>query len=351
LRGIACLLVIGSHARLPYSQFAGAVGVTVFFTLSGYLIATLLLAEHTAHGSVDFRRFYRHRAVRLLPAAAAVLTAVAVIGTLVPGYVSGASIAGTAFYIQNWVMAPGEHLAEALSHAWSLSVEEQFYLVWPLLVLLLRGNRTWLVATALAGSCASVVVRVLEWDGGAGTWRIYFGTDTRADGLLIGCALAAATYGRALRARPLLVAGCLFVIVLCPDLITEGPLPIVWAPLVLALAAAAVIWGCVHSRQLAARPLVWVGRRSYGLYLWSAPVGVLLDRRGISSWAYTAAMIVAALLLAAGSWRFIEKPIQRFRSPRERSGLRGKIDDDEQVTSDPHGPRTQLTRGAGEVVS
>ena len=194
VRGVAILLVVLFHAGAPVMS-GGVVGVTLFFVLSGYLITSLLIAEHGAGGRVDLRAFVVRRARRLLPALVAVMVFVGAINAAAGA--TGSVVADSALtlaYVANWARAMGDPMG-MWNHAWSLSIEEQFYLVAPLAFALLVRTRhpgSLMVIGILIGlAIGSTVLRAILIDAGASGARIYFGTDTRADSLLVGCALAA----------------------------------------------------------------------------------------------------------------------------------------------------------------
>src|SRR6478735_1732608 len=203
LRGVAIALVVLSHLSRPLShlRFLGLAGVVVFFVLSGFLITSLLLEERERSGSLDLLGFYRRRALRLAPALVACVVVVGVAGAalgsrLGPTYAPTALVLGALTWTANWVVAGGEYAGTALTHTWSLSIEEQFYLVWPplLLVLLLRRWQRWLVPALVAGACASAAMRFVLIPEGVD--RINNGSDTRADALLIGCLVAVLVHRR-----------------------------------------------------------------------------------------------------------------------------------------------------------
>ena len=209
LRAVAVALVLGFHFGLGWLG-GGFFGVDVFYVLSGYLSTGLLLAEYERRDRIALVAFWLRRARRLLPALLLVLVAVTVMVRFAepagayPGYRGGALSA--LFYVSNWwqVAASGNYFAASgavspLAHTWSLAVEEQFYLVWPLAALAVlhlagtftRGVRMLLVVSAV-GVAASVVEMALLFHPGANTTRVYFGTDTHAQSVLVGAALACA---------------------------------------------------------------------------------------------------------------------------------------------------------------
>lgn len=344
LRGIAVLAVIGFHAGLP--GFAdGAQGVTVFFVLSGFLITTILAKEWLATGGIGFRRFYIRRALRLFPALVALLLMAFILGSLV---LSGAElqrlrteILSSATYATNWVLAskPSFPSDSYLGHTWSLAVEEQFYLAWPLLLFaLLRFSRSWstLRIALVTMIVVSVGVRALLMETGYRSHAAY-GLDANAAPLLLGCLLAT---GFVSSATPLFDAfrgmqqivgafGCTYLAVA----IAFGdrlPLPLGLRDLGVALATVVVIDHIVlASRSLIHRVLEWkpltaTGRISYGLYLWHFPIFAIVksERFAWAAWQLLAAKLAISVAIALVSFRFVESPLLRLkhqlRGPPER---------------------------------
>jgi peptidoglycan/LPS O-acetylase OafA/YrhL len=319
LRGVAVLLVIAYHGcLLVWGAAAGApalgtVGVGMFFTLSGFLITSLLLEEFDGTRRVNLRAFFGRRARRLLPAVTALVVVVLAASLFVPDFASPHSAAATMLYAQNWLGALGGD-GGALGHTWSLAIEEQFYLVWPLLFIgLMRFGRRAVFVVALLGSVLSFLWRDALF-GHVSSWRIYAGTDTRADGLLIGCALAVVV--------PLLarhwawrVAGWVGALMLFATVTTKGHFNYdVMAPLRTSLGTALMIAAVVLGgrwRILKSAALRWVGRRSYGLYLWHVPVVLLLYRINLPAAVLLVIYVGAASALTVASWRLIERPFLR----------------------------------------
>ena len=334
---MAVLLVVLSHWSTASWRFGGTVGVTVFFVLSGYLITSILLAEHGATGAISLRAFYARRALRLFPALAVVVVAIPFLQKatadprLTYEYVWWALSA--ILYVGNFDRAAGETLGP-LNHTWSLAVEEQFYLVWPLVLLAVlwwarRDARAVLRAVvALAGIALAwqvVAAFVLDFD------RTYFGLDTNAYALLIGCALAAW-----LRLAPRPGTGPVWPTwVALAALVGMAAFPSIepagvdlriaahGAPLV-ALAAAALVVaavGCPGRGPLVWRPLTWFGTVSYGLYLWHQ---VLLQAMPwgmpVVGWQRPVA-IALAIGLAAASYYLLERPLLRVKRRFERASI------------------------------
>ena len=345
LRAVAVLAVIAYHLNLPWAQ-GGLLGVGVFFTLSGYLITDLLLTRYDLTGRLDLGRFWQRRALRLLPALLAMLITVTAWTTVWHSSRVGALRSGVfaaLTYVSNWQLI-GQHVSyfaqfgppAPLGHLWSLAVEEQFYLIWPWLLMLglwldarrgchslLRG-RLALQTLAVAG--ASAVLMAVLYHPGFATTRVYDGTDTRAFGLLIGAALAMVWRIRWLRAdvappaRILLniVGGLalLKIFLMFHDTAPSAPGMYRGGLVVLSMATALVVAVTVHpgasmSRWLGVKPLRWIGVRSYGIYLWHFPVIALTTRTvgaPVTLWR-SAFQIGLTFTLAALSWQYLEKPI------------------------------------------
>jgi peptidoglycan/LPS O-acetylase OafA/YrhL len=330
------LLYHGGVAWLP----GGFLGVDVFFVLSGFLITSLLMAELRATARIDLVRFWIRRARRLLPAAFVVIAVCLLVMAVFPlGDVArtrGDAVASFA-YVNNWhqVLAERSYFESfgrpsLLEHLWSLAVEEQFYLLWPLFLgfalTRLGRRRTMLVTVAAAG--ASALAMGLLFDGGGDPSRVYFGTDTHASGLLIGALLAflwpLGSFHGAPRAGAVWVLDAAAVTGLAAVLAAMATAhdfdPWIYRGGIAAVGVAAAVLiaavshpACTIGRALAVAPLRWIGQRSYGIYLWHWPV-MALTRPGADvawpSWVLVPLQIAATVLLAAGSYRWIEQPIR-----------------------------------------
>jgi peptidoglycan/LPS O-acetylase OafA/YrhL len=266
LRAVAVLTVMAAHARVPgFAIEGGSAGVTLFFVLSGYLITALLLAERAALGAVDLRAFYVRRGLRLFPALVALLFVVAV-GSVFGLWASAGgdmavAIPAVLVYAGNWAQVAGLSMGP-LGHTWSLAIEEQFYLIWPVTLLLaLRfGDRRMIGLLAVLAAVLVTPWRVELLLAGA-LGHAFAGTDAHADALLMGCAIALLDVKLPAPAGWLGLIG----IVAAGALWSGGGglvfmLPIATAGAVLAVA------GC--PKQIGWGPLAHIGRISYGLYLW-----------------------------------------------------------------------------------
>jgi peptidoglycan/LPS O-acetylase OafA/YrhL len=366
LRALAVIAVLLYHADLAWIP-GGFLGVEVFFVISGYLITALLLAEWRQRGSIDLKTFWMRRARRLLPALYVLLVATLAFAVVfLPGEVAGlrGDVLAAFGYVTNWYLIFGQESyfesvgrPSLLQHLWSLAVEEQFYLIWPPVLALVLGlgatrlRRRRVLTIALSGAAVSAAAMALLYVPGVDPSRIYYGTDTRATGLLCGAVLAF-LWSPGERYRPAEARHHR----LRPPLSDRGRFRRRWgwtAPLLLDIvgfvALGALVWYCLHlgefepslyrggfglvalttaaaimavvhphtligARLLGSAPLRWVGVRSYSIYLWHWPVfmvtrpelDVPLD--GLPLLALRLAVTVA---LADLSYRFIETPIRR----------------------------------------
>jgi peptidoglycan/LPS O-acetylase OafA/YrhL len=314
VRGLAIIMVILDHIALKGLAAAGSVGVTVFFTLSGFLITALLLEEHDATGTADLRAFYRRRALRLFPALVAFLGAMLVVWRVVgPGAATPLDVLLALSYFGNWFSAAGTDL-HGLTHTWSLAVEEQFYLVWPCIFAILSRLRAVKRGVAWVAGTAAIVfcfIRFIEWSRGDGRW-VYFATEARADALLVGCLVAAWLHGSVDRKASPRIAN-LAVLSMVPLFASASFGRAVLLPTIAPLLAAAVIVAVVrgsYSGWLTTPWLVYLGRRSYAMYLWNFPMlwigPTLLEPlpKGVS----TVLMLGASWGLTLLSWRYVESP-------------------------------------------
>jgi peptidoglycan/LPS O-acetylase OafA/YrhL len=370
IRALAVVAVLAYHLGIPSAQ-GGMLGVGVFFTLSGYLITDLLLAQWREKMRLDMARFWLFRARRLLPALLVMLPIVTVWVAVFDAGQLGAvrrELFGALLYVSNWstIAQHGSYFARfaaplPLDHLWSLAIEEQFYLIWPWLLLaglwFGRTRRNLLLLT-LAGAVASAAVMALLYHPGYDPTRVYEGTDTRAFQLLIGAALAIRgadwfTAGlRAATTRNVLdIAGVAGLVGIALLIWRTNPFSLFLYPyglLLLSLATAAVIVAVVHpasrlATALGCGPLRWVGVRSYGIYLWQWPLIVLINpgHGPLGLWKATVA-VAGAIAIAALSWRCIEDPIRHGALERFWRYLRAR-------RGRPHAARRRLVL-SGTVV-
>lgn len=339
LRALAVTAVLLYHAGLPWIP-GGFLGVEVFFVISGYLITCVLLADRERTGRLDLKEFWFRRARRLLPALFVLLLGTLAMAVL---FYRGelAELRGDLLaslgYSTNWYLILDHHSyfefagrPPLLQHLWSLAIEEQFYLVWPLVLALLLGRlrRGGMFALLISGAVASSLLMAVLWRPDADPSRVYYGTDTRAAGLLIGAALAFVWVPWALprrrhRAYPVLLnlagIGALAVLVLLHlELNQYQPLLYRGGFALVAVSTALIIAVAVHpqahvGKLLGIAPLRWLGTRSYAVYLWHWPV-FMLTRPGadvsLDGGELLALRLGITFALAELSYRFVEKPVR-----------------------------------------
>jgi peptidoglycan/LPS O-acetylase OafA/YrhL len=338
VRALAVLAVLAFHEGLRAAP-AGFLGVDVFFVLSGYLITDLLVSRRDRLGNLGLRDFWVRRARRLLPALGVVLVVVtAAVAVIEPGQLGALrpALAAAVTYSSNWYQALHHQSYFAafgppppLQHLWSLAIEEQFYLVWPLLLLLIMriGDRRVRAGAAWLGAAASAVAMALVYVPGSDPSLVYYGTGTHATALLTGAAIAltwplaslATATAQRTRQLDMLGAGGLAVLGWAVGHYSGGD-PVVYPAglTIAALAAAGLVVAAAApgavGRALSWEPLRWLGVRSYGIYLWHWPVialaAAMAGPRTASPWLWPAETVVA-IGLAAASWRWLEEPILR----------------------------------------
>lgn len=313
LRTIAVILVLLGHAWTRHF-FGATVGVGLFFALSGFLITGLLIKEAETHGSINLLKFSGRRLIRLFPALILMLICTAPL--LKP---TTFEFFASLFYFSNWARVSGNDMG-AYGHLWSLAVEEQFYLLWPLILVLAytfyRVKGVALAAIFLISF--STLMKYLS----EGEERIYNSLDTRMDNLLVGGLLAIAYrfYPEVVRkwSRVLAIPGILIVVMMAvvPESVsmaTELTL-ITWGSvMVVALLACADIQ--LVNSFMSMKPLVWFGAISYGVYLWHYPLQWMWLSQEISYSMRFPLVLVSSVAIAWLSYRFVERPISKTLRP------------------------------------
>ena len=340
IRALAVGLVVVFHFGLA-GMHGGFLGVDIFFGLSGFLITTLLVREHVATGAIRFLAFWTRRFRRLLPGLLVMVTVSVVVSWLLlpPSYFPflGRDALSAIFYFANWHLIGirasyfNSSIAPTIvTHTWSLSIEEQFYWAWPLLVaVVMRFRRSWLLIVSLGGAVASALVMNLFY-GDRTNARIYFGTDTHVQGLLLGAAAAVIAWqleqrvsawsSRATYAWFALGAVSL-VGVLGTVRFVDGHSPFMFQGgfFVFGLLVAGLIMSLRFAprsplaRAFGWSPMAYVGRISYSIYLWHYPVYSLVThfRTGVDGYALFALRLLLTALLALASYYLVELPIRR----------------------------------------
>jgi len=348
LDGVRAIAVLGVMAYHLHLAGGGYLGVDLFFVLSGFLITSLLLEEWSTAGVIKLRAFWARRARRLLPALILVVLAVLAYAVLHvnaphgadPGYSLSRlnSVAlWTLLYIANWHVIYIDQALSPLQHTWSLGIEEQFYLIWPLVVIVLlrmsgvrwRRAGLWL---CVIGACLSAFEMGLLFHAGyPGRLRSYTGTDTRAFTLLAGAALAFVSANRpqpGARVRAILhVAGPLSAVTLVGLWLAQGRVNVfstsgmfhggfqVCAVLAMLLIAdARLLNPGLLGWVLSLRPVRWVGTISYGLYLWHVPIIYYMTRASARLTGAPLDLVCAGLAFFAAtlSYYLVERPIRRY---------------------------------------
>jgi peptidoglycan/LPS O-acetylase OafA/YrhL len=331
LRGIAIISVIVHHQLTPFSLPGGFLGVDLFFVLSGFLITTLLSEEFSRTKTISLRKFYMRRVLRLGPALFLYLLACLIVTyyTQLIEITRELKLIGFALiYLTNWRMAFGwDPVLDPTAIIWSLSIEEQFYLVWPLLFsgcLVLKLKRRFIIAGLVVSILSVMAHRYSLLNAGSGLLRLYYGTDTRADALLTGCLLAllpVATIGVPARRYLNHLALIAAVALLCLIGTTHFEDQFLYRSgyTVVALLAGVVVMVAAHSppRILAAAlrwpPLRWFGKISYGLYLWHWLVVRSTSFYYLGYWEPWARLALA-VGIASFSFYLVEHPFNNLKS-------------------------------------
>jgi peptidoglycan/LPS O-acetylase OafA/YrhL len=349
MRAIAVGLVLLFHG---YGQplTGGFVGVDVFFVISGFLITSLLLHEQIKDGQISIGRFYARRVRRILPASTLTVLATIVVTYHLLGFIAGNELANdakwTAVFAANFhfALVGSDYLGSQLppsplQHMWSLGVEEQFYLVWPSLFLLLvviarlskRRNVFGVLATSLLTLIgASLAWSVIETSSNA-TWA-YYSPLTRAWELALGALIAVIGPAASRVPRWLYQVAALLglagivgsALILTPAMPYPG-----WAVAIPVVSSALLIWaGCgnpqtVVGRALSVRPMQWLGARSYSLYLWHWPILMIAAQYAGHhlSPLQNSGLLLAAVAASALTFRLVENPIRNSRALKARTGL------------------------------
>ena len=349
LRALAVVAVIAYHSEIE-SVPGGFLGVEIFFVISGYLITALLLEEFNLNRGINLRQFWVRRARRLLPAlflyiGGSVAFAYSMAEDVVP---TKGEVLSTLGYVYNWFGIFQEisytdvfERKNFFHHLWSLAVEEQFYLLWPVLLLCLQKhiNRKVTISLLILGITSSAFLMWTMYQPFEDPLRVYYGTDTRASGLLIGALLAYiwrpwsveksklfpkgkdASFLVGIAAIGILVWANMHYTLLMPDadqLFRGGFL--ITSTVTAIVIACVVIPNSYLNSILGLAPFVWIGKRSYGLYLWHWPVFQLTRERvdvDINGWELFAVRMFVTLVLVEISYQCVERPIRERRIMRE----------------------------------
>ena len=334
MRGISILGVVATHAELCHTRPA-FIGVDIFFVLSGFLITCLLIQEFDRYNTFSLKRFYLRRALRLLPALAAMLATFLALEWCLGRRENAVALTHEAwqaiFYCRNWVSAFSPALSTgSFGHTWSLSIEEQFYLLWPpILLLMLRRtvSRASLFHWVVLAAILSAFVRLVLVFAGAGSLRLYCGTDTRCDALLLGCAGAIALCSGlgpklafvAVLRRWLAFVSAAGLIFLAFYSSFQFDVDVVLVYFLISLFALFVVLEVVSSengllcRAFSQRWLVYIGKVSYGLYLWHLPIFLRVQSQHWGKPKELAVEFVFTAAVVLASYYFLERPFLRLK--------------------------------------
>lgn len=337
LRALSVLAVFFHHTGGTFIE-GGYIGVELFFVLSGYLITKILCNERSASGRIDFVAFYIRRAKRLYPALIALLVAVAAYCFSFEKHDLWLETLPSLFYVVNWYRAFNWYDGVLTGHTWSLAIEEQFYLVWPLLLsafIWLAPRRSYLLVLGLIA--AIVIWRTSFFIDGAPLRRMYNGFDTHADAILIGAVLSLVSTNILRRIGTVWSVALIYILVVVFSKAAMEFSLSVYGFGSVAAASAALIAKVISDQEsilvrvLNVKPLVWLGTVSYGFYLWHYPIIQIALYGGhdsilgfFGSLEYPIPMLVSAvfittLFVTSASWYLVERPI--IRSGHRPKGL------------------------------
>lgn len=339
LRGATVIIVFVSHLEiiLPIPRLAvvpgGTVSLESFFVLSGFLITALMLREQQRTGNVNFKGFYRRRAVRLLPPLMAVLAfqCLMVMASGVAWHEEWTSLTSVMFYYSNWKLAFnsgafGGNIAPGLQHLWSLALEEQFYLIWPwvtIFVLTIRAKLSTVVIVLTSLIAAIGIHRGLMYHGVNSWYADFIRTDTRADGILLGCLVAHLWMRYKEPKKGIKICGSIaavFLLICLPLVNTQGPFLFDGGITAIDLACAFIILALLDGKWKGSaffnfKPFIILGTVSYAFYLWHLPIffGIRYHGGGWPTPVRVSVAVIATLFFTALSWFLIEKPALEWK--------------------------------------
>lgn len=356
LRAIAVLLVLAYHLNLPFAK-GGLLGVTVFFVISGFLITRILVEELNTTQRIDLKKFWIRRIRRLLPAVLVMVTVFILVSAVFNRVLftkACSDLLSVIFGYNNWWQIGNqvsyfEHVGapSPFTHCWSLAIETQFYLVYPLLLLLiakLGKSRKWYVwSTGICAVLSLFAIGIL-FDPSSDPSRVYYGTDTRAFSLLFGALLALIPAEKVAKRYPRLCEGAgifSFTLLLVLGVAVDGNSSFWYyggqglvSVLTVLVLLSVLRKDSLLGRSLQVAPVRWIGERSYGIYLWHYPLILLLGGGKKMDWWMAVIAGALTVTIAALSYRYVESPIRRgiigvwlkvLRDhPRTRMGQRRK---------------------------
>jgi peptidoglycan/LPS O-acetylase OafA/YrhL len=348
IRAVSILGIMANHGGFAWAA-GGVISVNVFFVLSGFLITSLLMKEWTRSGTIRLRSFWARRARRLLPALFVLLGGIALYAMFFApgGTQSGIRADGisTLLYFSNWhqILSGQSYFNQVsalspLLHTWTLAIEEQFYLVWPIVVVVVlklwRSPRV-LLAVAVIAVLASATEMALLYHPGVDPSRLYYGTDTRAQDILTGAVVGILLWGRpavtSRRGRAGLswmtvIAAAVFVwewstINGSPNFTYRFGFLLADVMVALVICGVTLVPSSLPARVLSVATLTFVGRISYGLYLWHWPIFLVLNnaRTGLDDYSLFALRVAVTFVVAVASWYLVETPVRQMKFGSWRS--------------------------------
>lgn len=337
VRGIAILAVLAFHTHHIFGWSilkGGTAGVDIFFVLSGFLITALLIEEWQHNSDISLKGFYWRRVLRLVPALLIVLVSLYLFaGVFFPATEAAdtrRSIPVAFVYASDFALAFFQLRLGALQHTWSLAIEEHFYLIWPLFLLAalkFGASRKRLIVITLSLAVASAIHRAVLHQLGALPVRTYYGIDARADSLLIGCATAMCVCWGFLRAQSLRLlvvpAVALIITVMFATNYASPFMHLGGFTLLAAAAAIVIVWVVLAPSSylrkcLEYTPLVWVGRISYGLYLWHYPIFKASSLLQLAWPLHLLVAVTATLAVTCLSYYLVERPALKLKRRKVR---------------------------------
>ena len=338
LRGLAIIIVILFHANVSFFS-GGFIGVDIFFVLSGFLITSLLIQEFDSTGTIKLNYFYMRRALRLGPALLLLLITFCILSFLLLNEEKATRNLIDALislvYLSNWARAFNFHPPDFLGHTWSLSIEEQFYILWPIILLLLlrakKKNRLHIICFAAMAALVSWLLRIYFVMSDVPLERVYNGLDTRTDSLMVGCVLGVLISSRLIseKVKDALSRWLKYIAPFSMVLLLFLSFTSNWQDnriyylgfFVVELLVAILILDIIINKNsmarkiLAMRWLVWVGSISYGLYLWHYLVFRTMFALGFNGLMVVLLGTFVTFIIAICSYSFLERPMLKFKKP------------------------------------
>jgi len=336
LRGVAILGVILFHAGAPFLK-GGFIGVDIFFVLSGFLITSFLIKEFDKYDSINIKNFYVRRILRLIPALLFLLITYCFISFLLlsgeaakKNYIDALI---SFFYLSNWARAFSIHPPDFLGHTWSLSIEEQFYMIWPIILLTMlrfRIKRHYIAIITSSIALLAWMLRIYLSVNSASAERIYNGLDTRADALMIGCTIGIAIYSGLINENAkktiekLLISLCP-ISIFCLSMLSivarwDSPWMSYLGFTIVEIMSSILVFDILINEQSVIRKFllnvgfVWIGKISYSLYLWHYPIYRTMKAMKYDGFTTFIVGTILTFIMSMFSYYVIEKPILKFKT-------------------------------------